>query len=94
MAELNKQEAAVSEKEKPKKEAPKKEKKERKPLGERFKKFWRDYKSELRKIVWCPWRQVRKNSTLVIIAVIVISAVIGLLDFGFSNAIIYLGKLI
>lgn len=93
MADLKKQETAVSEKAE-KKEKPVKVKKEKKPLGERLKKFWRDYKSELKKIVWCPWKQVRKNSVLVIVAVIVISAVIGLLDFGFSNAIIYLGKLV
>ncbi|NLK38948.1 MAG: preprotein translocase subunit SecE [Clostridiales bacterium] len=90
MADLNKQKSAASEK----KEVSKKNKKSKRSLGERLKKFWRDYKSELLKIVWCPWKQVRKNSTLVIVAVIIISAVIGLLDFGFSNAIVYLGKLI
>lgn len=90
MADLNKSEAAASEKH----ATPIKPKKEKKPLGERLKKFWRDYKSELKKIVWSPWKQVRKNTTLVIIAVIVIGAVIGLLDYGFSNAIVLLGKIV
>lgn len=90
MADVNKQEITADEK----KEPAKKPKKEKVSFGAKLKKFWRDYKSELKKIVWSPWKQVRKNTALVIVTVIVISAVIGLLDFAFSNAIVALGKLV
>ena len=57
-------------------------------------KFWRDYGSEMKKVVWMSWKDVRKNTVLVVIAVIIISVVIGLLDYGFNNAIRALGSLV
>ena len=46
--------------------------------------FFRSYKSETKKIVWCPWKQVRKNSMVVLVIVVACAAVICALDFGFS----------
>ena len=57
-------------------------------------KFWRDFSSEAKKVVWMSASDVRKNTLLVVAAAIVISVVIGLLDFGFSNAIQALGRLV
>ena len=54
---------------------------------EKVAKFFRALKSEMKKIVWLPWKQVRKNTIVVIIAVIIIAIIIGLLDFAFSNGI-------
>lgn len=65
-----------------------------KRTGAKIAKFWRDYGSEMKKVVWMPWKDVRKNTVLVVIAVIVISVVIGLLDFGFDKAIRALGSLV
>ena len=45
--------------------------------------FFRSYKSETKKIVWCPWKQVRKNSMVVLVIVVACAAVICALDFGF-----------
>ena len=54
---------------------------------EKVAKFFRAIKSEMKKIVWLPWKQVRKNTIVVIIAVIIIAIIIGVLDFAFSNGI-------
>ena len=55
--------------------------KEKKPG--RVAKFFRDYKSELKKITWFPKKQVWASTLFVIVSVLVISAVIGLLDYAF-----------
>lgn len=60
---------------------------------DKLKVWWKSYKSELKKIVWMPWPQVRKNSIVVIVVVVALAAVIGLLDFAFSKGIIALGSL-
>jgi preprotein translocase SecE subunit len=57
-------------------------------------KFFRDCVSEGKKIVWMPWKDVWKNSVLVIICAVVISAVIALLDVGLSNALRAIGSLV
>ncbi|MBR4078607.1 MAG: preprotein translocase subunit SecE, partial [Christensenellaceae bacterium] len=56
MAELDEKKAPVVEEKKEKKPA-----KDKVPFGERMSHFFRGYKSELKKIVWSPWKQVRKN---------------------------------
>ena len=43
----------------------------------------RGYKSEMKKITWYPWKQVWRNTVLVIVIVLITAAVIGLLDFAF-----------
>lgn len=69
--------------------------KEKKPnIFKRIAKFWRDYASELKKVVWMSWKDVNKNAILVIVCAVIISAVIGLLDLGLSKAITALGALI
>ena len=49
--------------------------------------FFRSYKSETKKIVWCPWKQVRKNTLVVIVLIAVCAVVIGALDIAFSGGI-------
>ncbi len=63
-------------------------------LKERITKALREYKSELKKIVWFSREQTFKSSIIVLISVIIVSAFIGGLDFLFSNALILLGKII
>lgn len=74
-----------------KKNAPKKDKVK---FTERIKKFFREYKSELKKIVWYSRKDTINSSILVIVCIVVVSAITGALDFGFSNIIRLLGKLI
>ena len=57
-------------------------------------KWWKSYKSELKKIVWYPWNDVRKGTIVVVVVVVGLAAVIGLLDFAFFKGITGLGKII
>ena len=58
--------------------------KEKKP--NRIAKFFRDYKSELKKITWSPFKSVKANTALVIVLVVVLSLAIALLDWVSSAA--------
>ena len=60
---------------------------------DKIKKFFRVYKSESKKIVWLSWAQTKK-STLVVLAVLAVCAiVICLLDLGLSQGILAFIKL-
>ena len=52
---------------------------------EKLSKFFRVYKSEVKKIVWLPWNQTLKSSYVVTIMLIVCAAAICLLDVCLSN---------
>ena len=74
------------------KKAPAQKKKEtaKKPnffvrIGRRLKKLWSDYKSEMKKVVWMPWKDVKRDTKLVLAATIALGLVIGLVDFVFSE---------
>lgn len=60
---------------------------------EKVAKLFRGLKSEIKKIVWTPWNQVRKNTLVVLVVIISAAILIGLLDFLFSKGIFTLGKL-
>ena len=68
--------------------------KEKKSVFSRIGHFFRSYKSETKKIVWCPWKQVRKNSLVVLALVVACAIAICALDYAFSQAILGLGTLI
>ena len=76
-----------------------KKKAEKKPgffkrMMEKLKKFWKNYKSELKKITWYSRKQTF-NSTLLVLGCMVIAAVfIGVIDLGFSKGIEGLGTLV
>ena len=60
---------------------------------EKVAKFFRAIKSEMKKIVWFSWKDTRKSSIVVIVAVVIIAAFIGLLDLVFHNGVEMLHKL-
>ncbi|MCQ2354707.1 MAG: preprotein translocase subunit SecE [Clostridia bacterium] len=64
-----------------------------KKFHERVNKFFREYKSELKKVVWSPARDVKQNTIVVIVIVAASALLIGVLDFLFSKGIIALGSL-
>lgn len=90
MEEMNKKAPEVTEKA----TKAKKVQKDKPSLGSRIGHFFRGYKSELKKIVWCPWKQVRKNSLVVLVVVIAVAVAICLLDYAFSQGIFKLGALL
>ena len=56
-------------------------------FGRKVKKTWGDYKSEMKKVVWMPWKDVKKNTVLVLSAVVVLGVVIGIVDFVCSEVL-------
>ncbi len=62
-------------------------------LREKLKKFWKNYKSELKKITWYSRKQTLYSTLLVLVCIIVAATFVGILDYGFSMAIEGLGKI-
>ena len=60
----------------------------------RVKKFWKSYKSELKKITWYSRKQTFTSTLLVLVCMGISAAFIGVLDFGFSKGIEGLGALV
>ena len=62
------------------------EKNEKVKLREKIKRFFRDYKSEMKKVVWPTKEQLIKNTSVVLVVIIFMAAIIGVLDllFGFG----------
>lgn len=57
-------------------------------------KFFKDYKSEFKKIVWPSKEDTMRMSGVVLAAIVVASIAIFLLDTGFGTAINFLGGLV
>ncbi|HHW24257.1 MAG TPA: preprotein translocase subunit SecE [Bacillota bacterium] len=83
---------AAGKEEKNKAEA--KPKKPKVKLSERVGKFFREYKSELKKIVWYSKEDTIRSTVLVLVAIIVFSVIISTLDFLFSSGLLAIGRLI
>lgn len=54
-------------------------------IPKRIIRFFRDYKSEIKKIVWPGWKEVAKNTVIVLIMCLIIGAFIWLVDFGLGK---------
>ena len=63
-------------------------------FGEKVKRFFRSYRSEIKKIVWFSWDQTWKNTLVVLVAAVAIAVLVGLLDWGFTKGIIALSGLV
>ena len=62
-------------------------------IPKRIVRFFRDYKSEIKKIVWPGWKDVLKNTVIVLIMCLLIGAFIWLVDFGLGSLLDWiLGK--
>ena len=55
---------------------------------EKVGKFLRSLKSEFKKISWSSWKDVRKNTLVVVVVVVAVAIVIGGVDFLFSRGIL------
>ena len=63
-------------------------------VGRRIAKFFRDYNSERKKVVWKPWAEVCKSAAIVVVTVVAFSAVIYGVDEAFGNLFLWLAKII
>ena len=59
----------------------------------RLKEAWRGFKSEVKKVVWPSWKQVLKNTGVVLVVMLICAIMIGALDFAFGQGIAALTKL-
>ena len=41
----------------------------------------------MKKVVWMPWKDVKKNTILVLSAVLALGVIIGIVDFVFSEVL-------
>ena len=97
MADLENKNTNASEKPAKVEKAPKAEKKPKKDkvkLSTRIATAFRSYKSEVKKIVWSPWNQVRKNTLVVVVVIVASAAAVGVLDYVFTHGLIALGGLV
>ena len=60
---------------------------------EKVGKFFRVYKSEIKKIVWLPWDQTKKSTLVVLVILIICAAAICLVDLGLSKGFLGFLKL-
>ena len=77
-----------------KKDEKKVEKKKKVSIFKRIAQFFRELKAEMKKIVWFGRKQTINSTILVIVSIVVSSLVISMLDYGFSNALMFLGRII
>ena len=57
-------------------------------------KFFKDCKSEFKKLVWPTKQQLLKNSALVLVSIVVVGACLALVDFGLNKGVFALKDLI
>ena len=60
----------------------------------KVKEAWKGFKSELKKIVWPSWKQVLKNTGIVLVIILICSLAIIALDYAFNGGIMALTNLI
>ena len=60
---------------------------------EKVGKFFRVYKSEIKKVVWLPWDQTKKSTLVVLVILIICAAAICLVDLGLSKGFLAFLKL-
>ena len=56
-------------------------------MGKRIAKAWREYVSEMKKVVWMSGKDVKKNTILVVVTVLALGLAIGIVDYVFSTII-------
>ena len=56
-------------------------------FGQRIKKFFKEYASEIKKVSWYSAKDTAKATGIVLVFLIVAAVVIGLLDLGFTKLI-------
>jgi len=68
--------------------------KEKVPFTKKVASFFKENKAELKKIVWFSRSQTIRTTIVVLVAMVICSAAVSILDFGFSSVISALSKLL
>ena len=72
---------------------PVKKKSDKPSLSSRIKSWARSIKSEVKKISWSPWSEVRKNTLVVLVLIAACAIALFIVDFVFRTGIGLLGSL-
>ena len=70
-----------------------KKKSDKPSLWSRITSFARSIKSEVKKISWSPWTDVRKNTFVVVVVIAVCAVALAIVDYVFLQGITALGNL-
>ena len=70
-----------------------KKKSDKPSLWSRIASFARSIKSEVKKISWSPWTDVRKNTFVVVVVIAVCAVALAIVDYVFLQGITALGSL-
>ena len=70
-----------------------KKKSDKPSIWSRIAAFARSIKSEVKKISWSPWTEVRKNTLVVVVVIAVCAIGMAIVDYVFLQGITALGKL-
>ena len=70
-----------------------KKKSDKPSLWSRIASFARSIKSEVKKISWSPWSEVKKNTFVVVVVIAVCAIALAIVDYVFFQGITALGKL-
>lgn len=54
-------------------------------IPKRIVRYFKDYKSEVKKIVWPGWKDVAKNTLIVLVICLIVGAFIWIVDFGLAQ---------
>ena len=70
-----------------------KKKSDKPSLWSRITSFARSIKSEVKKISWSPWTDVRKNTIVVVVVIAICVIALAIVDYVFAQGITALGKI-
>ena len=63
-------------------------------LAQRTSTYLQDVRTEVRKVSWPTWDDLRKSTIVIIVIILILGAIIGLMDLLFSKLLIdFLGRL-
>ena len=73
----------------------KKEKAEKdgKKKAHKARRYWKDFRGEIKKIVWPDFKTVMKNTGIVLLTTVIIGAMVWILDYALSGGVAGLKKL-
>ncbi|MCL2494902.1 MAG: preprotein translocase subunit SecE [Oscillospiraceae bacterium] len=68
------------------------EKADKKKASVRFRRFWKDFRGELKKIVWPDLKTIAKNTGIVLLTTVIIGVPVWILDYALSEGILVLKR--
>ncbi len=56
-------------------------------IFQKIRRWWRETVGELRKVTWPTWKEALALTRIVLIVTVIMAAILGLLDFAFSQLV-------